>query len=133
MRLLLVLALGLMFVASGCGTKKHRSSAEGADEMAQADTATVDSDGNAEALPPVDDGHPASNSDSAPVAEAAPPVNGTGELATYTVQAGDTLMKIAFNVYGDIRQWKTIYELNKDLVKSANNLTKGSLIKYDKP
>lgn len=145
MRQLLVIAVALAFIATGCGTKKHKSSADGIDEIAQADTATLDSETDPEALPPViDDATTAEAPADAPadapvdtsvpaVAEEAPPVAGTGELASYTVQAGDTLMKIAFNVYGDIRQWKTIYELNKDKIKSANNLTAGTVVKYDKP
>lgn len=36
----------------------------------------------------------------------------------YRVQKGDTLMMIAFKIYGDYRKWKDIKELNRDKLKS---------------
>ncbi len=35
---------------------------------------------------------------------------------TYTVQAGDTLGKIADHFYGDSTQWRRIYDANKDAI-----------------
>lgn len=65
--------------------------------------------------------------------ETPPSSSGSGELATYTVQRGDTLMKIAFNLYGDINQWKLIYEQNRDVLKGATTLAVGKRLKYEKP
>jgi nucleoid-associated protein YgaU len=47
---------------------------------------------------------------------------------TYIVQKGDTLMMIAFKIYGDYRKWKDIKELNHDELKSK--LTHGMELKY---
>ena len=46
-----------------------------------------------------------------PAAAAAAPMN------TYVVVKGDTLSKIAQRAYGDARQWRKIYEANKDMIK----------------
>jgi LysM repeat protein len=51
----------------------------------------------------------------------------------YTVQAGDTLMKIAFEVYGDIYKWKAIYEANKDKISNPNAIPNGVVLKVEKP
>ncbi|MBC7693400.1 MAG: LysM peptidoglycan-binding domain-containing protein [Methylotenera sp.] len=68
-----------------------------------------------------------------PAEHSAPaPSSGTGEHQEYTVQKGDTLMKIAFEVYGDIYQWKKILEDNSDKISSANAIPKGTVLKVDK-
>jgi LysM repeat protein len=56
-----------------------------------------------------------------------------GATENYTVQAGDTLMKIAFNVYGDIEMWRKIYELNRDVLTNPKALRVGQSIRYNKP
>lgn len=56
----------------------------------------------------------------------------TGEFENYSVKSGDTLMRIAFEVYGDLFQWKKIYEMNKDKVSDPNNLKKGVVLKVEK-
>ena len=43
----------------------------------------------------------------------------------YTVKKGDTLSKIAKEVYGDKNEWRNIYEANKDIIKNANILYAG--------
>src|SRR5579871_2323396 len=108
--LLLMVALG----AGGCGKKKQDAGAE-AMETPDADTATVDDGSNAgEAAPVLDEEKPpaeeAAATTEAPKLEEPKEVRTSGELATYTVQKGDTLMKIAFNIYGDIGQWKSLYD-----------------------
>ncbi len=47
---------------------------------------------------------------------------------SYQVRHGDTLMKIAFEKYGDIYRWREIYENNKDLVKNYNRLAAGTVL-----
>lgn len=44
---------------------------------------------------------------------------------TYTVKKGDTLSKIAKEVYGDKNEWRNIYEANKNTIKNANILYAG--------
>ena len=62
--------------------------------------------------------------------EAKPQSSGT---ETYTVKSGDTLMKIAFSIYGDIDRWKDIQELNKEKLGSGKALRKGMKLKYEAP
>lgn len=40
------------------------------------------------------------------------------QAQTYTVKSGDSLSKIARNLYGDAQQWHKIYEANKDIIGS---------------
>ena len=54
-----------------------------------------------------------------------------GELQTYTVKSGDTLMKIAFNLYGDVERWKDLQEWNRTVVKKANWLKPGMKLSYE--
>jgi nucleoid-associated protein YgaU len=51
---------------------------------------------------------------------------GSGE---YTVERGDTLMWIAFKVYGDYRQWSKISSMNNGI--SQDNLQVGMVLKHD--
>ncbi len=50
---------------------------------------------------------------------------------SYTVQTGDTLMKIAFEVYGDLYQWRSIYNKNKNKIKNPSGLPKGLVLALD--
>jgi len=63
---------------------------------------------------------------------AAAPGLASGPVENYTVQSGDTLMKIAFETYGDLYQWKKIYELNRDKISNPGNLSRGTVIKIEK-
>ncbi len=47
------------------------------------------------------------------------------KITTYTVKAGDTLEKIAAKVYGDSSQWRSIYETNRESLKSPNRIYPG--------
>ena len=67
------------------------------------------------------------------VAENAAPVAGSGQFDSYTTVTGDTLMKIAFETYGDLYQWKKIYDDNKDKISDPNNIPKGVSLKVEKP
>lgn len=60
------------------------------------------------------------------------PVTGSGQFDTYTIQRGDTLMKIAFEHYGDLYQWRRIYEANRDQLADPNFLRVGTVIKVEK-
>jgi nucleoid-associated protein YgaU len=48
---------------------------------------------------------------------------------TYTVQAGDTLGKIAQELYGDGSRWTEIYEANKDKIADPNVIEIGQELK----
>ena len=51
-----------------------------------------------------------------------PPGVQAQEKRTYVVKAGDSLSKIAKNLYGDAKRWPEIYEANKDLIGDNPNL-----------
>jgi len=46
----------------------------------------------------------------------------------YVIQSGDTLWDIAKREYGDGKQWKRIYEFNKDVISNPNRPRKGTRI-----
>jgi nucleoid-associated protein YgaU len=58
-------------------------------------------------------------------------VSTSGETTEYTVEKGDTLLLIAFKVYGDYSKWKLIRDANKGV--KSNNLVAGSTLKYPAP
>lgn len=43
----------------------------------------------------------------------------------YTVQKGDSLSKIAKKYYGDMNQWKKIFEANTDKIKDPDKVQIG--------
>lgn len=55
---------------------------------------------------------------------------GSGEMRDYKVKRGDTLMKIAFKLYGDIDRWKDLKSWNSGTVGRASALEKGTVLKY---
>lgn len=65
---------------------------------------------------------------------AAPPQNlGPLSPGEYSVQRGDTLMKIAFETYGDVYHWKSILDANRDKIPDPNHIPAGTVLKVDKP
>jgi LysM repeat protein len=52
-----------------------------------------------------------------------PPSNGVGQ--TYVVQPGDTLSKIAKEIYGDFRLWSLIFEANRDQISNPSLIRVG--------
>lgn len=55
----------------------------------------------------------------------------TEGVEDYQVERGDTLMLIAFKLYGDYRKWKDLKEMNPGV--SAGSLSEGSALKYNVP
>lgn len=51
------------------------------------------------------------------------------EYSLYTVQKNDTLQKISHKFYGTTRKWKSIYNYNKDVLKSPNKVYPGIELK----
>jgi nucleoid-associated protein YgaU len=79
----------------------------------------------AQQTPPVDTA-PAPVAAPAPAPETPSASSGSGE--SYTVQHGDTLMRIAFDHYGDLYKWKSIYEANRNVIKDPNVITPGTVL-----
>ena len=55
------------------------------------------------------------------------------EQRSYTVKKNETLMIIAFQIYGDYRRWKSLAELNSDVLDSNYSLKEGAQLKYMAP
>ncbi len=47
---------------------------------------------------------------------------------TYKVLAGDTLSRIALNVYGDQNKWRKIYQANSEIMRNENDLKPGQIL-----
>lgn len=58
-------------------------------------------------------------------------IEGDIKVATkeYVIQKGDTLWAIAQREYGDGKQWKRIYEFNKDVISNPDRPRRGTTIK----
>lgn len=99
----------------------------GADkQMALAENTTGTDAGN--------DGAMMTDVSEAPVMESSGPVGSTslgGGVREYSVKRGETLMLIAFKVYGDYTRWKEIRDMNPGV--SYNNLSEGTNLKYNAP
>ena len=54
-----------------------------------------------------------------------------GGIKEYTVKKGETLMLIAFKLYGDYRKWKEIIAQNPEI--KTTGLVSGASIKYNSP
>ncbi len=54
----------------------------------------------------------------------------TPNTDVYNVQKGDTLMLVAFKLYGDYTQWRKLYELNKGTVGADYDISHRPVLKY---
>lgn len=50
----------------------------------------------------------------------------------YTVQSGDTLSKISKQFYGDANKYNSIFEANRPLLKDANSIFPGQVLRIPK-
>jgi len=53
----------------------------------------------------------------------------TSEFQTYTIKKGDTLWKIAREFYGTGKEWRKIYEANKDSISNPGKIKTGMEIR----
>lgn len=65
------------------------------------------------------------------VENSAPSVQTSGEISTYKVQKNETLMLIAFKLYGDYAKWKELAQLNSGL--DIYKLREGDTVQYYAP
>jgi len=56
----------------------------------------------------------------------------SNKLLEYQTKKGETLMLIAFNLYGDYRKWRELYALNKDVLGGSYDLSQRPILKYHK-
>lgn len=86
----------------------------------------------AQPAPAAADPAPVAVAEPAPVAAAepapAPVVSAPVEGTSYTVKAGDTLMKISWEQYGTLFRWREIYESNKSRIADPNHVPPGTII-----
>lgn len=61
------------------------------------------------------------------------PVSVTAEIGTYTVRENETLMMMAFNLYGDYAKWREIARLNEDKLGASTVVQPGMELKYNVP
>ena len=57
------------------------------------------------------------------------PPQTTSKPETYTVKSGDSLSKIAQQLYGDGRKWRAIFEANRDLITNPDLIHPGQVLK----
>lgn len=53
--------------------------------------------------------------------------------ASYKVQKGDTLMWVAFKIYGDYTKWRHLAHANSDMLKGGQTVASGMTLKYVPP
>ena len=58
----------------------------------------------------------------------APNTPGTDQPRTITVQAGDSLSKIAKREFGDANKWHAIFEANRDKIKNPDLIHPGEVL-----
>ena len=68
-------------------------------------------------------------SGSSSTARPAPPPPTAKPEQTYTVVSGDNLSKIAKKFYGDSKQWRKIFEANKDTIENPDLIYPGQVLK----
>jgi LysM repeat protein len=60
---------------------------------------------------------------------AAPVINEVGGMGEYTVEKNETLMMVAFKIYGDYSKWRQISAQNN----GVKMIKEGTVLKYEKP
>ncbi|WP_163996347.1 LysM peptidoglycan-binding domain-containing protein [Pyxidicoccus caerfyrddinensis] len=56
-------------------------------------------------------------------------VTNNEHYGVYTVKSGDTLSKLAKDIYGDMKLYPKIFELNKDQLKNPDTIKVGQVLK----
>lgn len=125
--LLLITVLG-----SACSMKKKETQVIGDNEVAKEEEALLLVDNyeadelfeiDAQAL---DFGDELAEEQSAPIMETQPIIS----TNSYTVVEGDTLMYVAYKMYGDYKMWRSIASMN-GMGSSQTNLQTGAVLQID--
>lgn len=70
------------------------------------------------------------------VVEESPVISEVSEISLtqeYRVEKNETLMLIAFKIYGDYGEWKKLAKLNEDVLGHSTNIKEGMILKYLAP
>lgn len=111
-----------------------------AEDQPVADTAVDESAVPAEAAPPAEVIDDSVISTAEPLVqestlENVTPVisNDAGSVKQYVVQKNETLMMIAFKLYGDYAKWKDLASQNREKLKGGTTITSGMTLDYVAP
>jgi nucleoid-associated protein YgaU len=102
--------------------------AEGAELTEEPQVAVMD-DPSVETADPMG----AADASSEPVVASEPSSSMSGTQKTYTVQKNETLMLIAFKLYGDYDKWKELATDNRESLKGNTALREGMQLTYNAP
>lgn len=129
-----LLSLFLLFIFAGCSGSKSANELEDQDagvEMAEGDEFEDDFSDDEEAFSDEDTAEEtelAVDDGDSPVV-----INSAGSDGIYKVQANETLMLIAFKIYGDYDRWKDLAMWNKETLNSSHSISEGMDLKYEEP
>lgn len=130
-----VTVIGLVFGMAACGSSQSRESDDSDMLPPVADAGTDVLPDSGEMPPPlVETSVPAvSDSDVPKPIDSTVTAHSDSSFGsdTYTVKSGDTLMKIAYEVYGDLFRWREIYEINREKISDPNSISKGTVLKVN--
>jgi len=128
MKFLLMLTMFSLVACSGSKSAKDIEEMDGGIELADSDEFSEEGaeDVVADNMEADDD----MAEDSTEMASS-PMIDPAGEIKTYAVQKNETLMIIAFKLYGDYSKWKDIAQANN--MNGNDVITAGSEIKYIAP
>jgi nucleoid-associated protein YgaU len=134
MKLFKILLLGLLLAITSCSSKKTEDADSDTSEVAQEDSDfIVDADDEDLIIDETEideDEMMAKAEESIDEAVDSSPVIMSGKMGEYSVKRGETLMMIAFQIYGDYRKWKDLAELNG---VDSTQLRTGMTIRYNMP
>ncbi|WP_372652586.1 LysM peptidoglycan-binding domain-containing protein [Halobacteriovorax sp.] len=144
----ILIVLALLTLGVSCSSKRKKESAENMADISQEVSAEdadfiVDSEDEDllleedEGLGVIEEVAMSESEEPAPLFAEEPMAEGSVAAGSdisivggqYTVEKGDTLMWIAFKLYGDYRKWQHLSSLNSNV--SARNLTTGMMLNHD--
>ena len=136
-----LLSLSLLFIFAGCSGSKSANELEDQDagvEMAEGDEFEDDFSDDEDAFSDedtADTGMETSGDTELAMDDEASAVviDSAGSDGIYKVQANETLMLIAFKIYGDYDRWKDLAMWNKESLNSSYSISEGMGLKYDEP
>ena len=127
-------SVALLFLISGCSSQPVTQEGVNPGITAAADAGTDAVPANSPVAALAAQAAQAATPNAPPIApQVAKVAAPSGDAENYTVSTGDTLMKIAFDHYGDLYRWKDIYDLNKDHITNPTALSTGIVLKLERP